>query len=80
MQIESSKSSKEKDFSKSLKIGKKNIICKDGFCTLPTQNENTNIIENNVNLFDPIQFKKTYIFNKNSKRISSKKFISLIIK
>ena len=54
MQIESSKSSKEKDFSKSLKIEKKNIICKDGFCTLPTQNENANIIENNVNLFDPI--------------------------
>ena len=54
MQIESSNSSKEKTFSQSLKIEKDNIICKDGFCTLPNQNENSSIIENNVNLFDPI--------------------------
>ena len=52
MQIESSNNSKEKDFSQSLKIEKENIICKDGFCTLPNQNQN--IIKNNVNLFDPI--------------------------
>ena len=38
----------------SLKIEKENIICKDGFCTLPNQNQNQNIIKNNVNLFDPI--------------------------
>ena len=53
MQIESSNNSKEKDLSQSLKI-EKNIICKDGFCTLPSQEVNPNIIENNVNLFDPI--------------------------
>ena len=42
MQIESSNNSKD-DFSKSLKIEKENIICKDGFCALPNQNKNTNI-------------------------------------
>ena len=54
MQIESSNNSKEKDFSQSLKIEKENIICKDGFCSLPNQSPNQNVIKNNVNLFDPI--------------------------
>ena len=54
MQIESSNNSEEKDFSQSLKIEKENIICKDGFCTLPSQNENRSIQKNKVNLFDPI--------------------------
>ena len=54
MQIESSKNSKETDFSHSLKIEKENISCKDGFCTLPSQNENPSIQKNKVNLFDPI--------------------------
>ena len=54
MQIESSNKSKEKNFSNSLKIDKENIICKDGFCSLPTQNENSSIQKNKVNLFDPI--------------------------
>ena len=54
MHIESSNNSKEKDFSQSLKIEKENIICKDGFCTLPSQNENSSIKKNKLNLFDPI--------------------------
>ena len=54
MQIESSNNSKENDFSQSLKIDKENIICKDGFCTLPSQNENSSIKKNKLNLFDPI--------------------------
>ena len=54
MQIESSNNSKDDAFSKSLKIEKENINCKDGFCTLPNQNKNPNIIKNNGNLFDPI--------------------------
>ena len=54
MQIESSNNSKEKDFSQSLKIEKENIICKDGFCLLPSKNENSRIQKNKVNLFDPI--------------------------
>ena len=52
MQIESSNNSKEETFSQPLKIEKENVICKDGFCTLP--NQNPNITENNVNIFDPI--------------------------
>ena len=55
MQIESSNNSKDKPFSQALKIEKENIICKDGFCALPNQNNNTqNIRKNNTNLFDPI--------------------------
>ena len=54
MQIESSNNSKDDVYSHSLKIEKENIICKDGFCTLPNQNKNSNIIKNNVNLFDPV--------------------------
>ena len=54
MNIESSNNSKEKNFSNSVKVEKSNIICKDGFCTLPNQNENLNINKNNMNLFDPI--------------------------
>ena len=54
MQINSSNNSKQKDFSQSLKIEKENILCKDGFCTLRSQKENSTVIENNINLFDPI--------------------------
>ena len=54
MQIRSSKNSKEKDFSQSLKIKKENISCKDGFCTLPTQNKNPSSLENHADLFEPI--------------------------
>ena len=54
MQIESSNNSKDDVFPQSLKIEKENIICKDGFCALPNQNQNQNIIKNDVNLFDPI--------------------------
>ena len=52
MPIESSNNLKDDAFPQSLKIEKENIICKDGFCTLPNQNQK--IIKNNVNLFDPI--------------------------
>ena len=54
MQIKSSNNSKENEFSQSLKIEKENIVCKDGFCKLPSQNENPNIQKSKVNLFDPI--------------------------
>ena len=54
MQNESSNNSKDDAFPQSLKIEKENIMFKDGFCTLPNQNQNQNIIKNNLNLFDPI--------------------------
>ena len=52
--MESSNNSKEKDFSQSLKIDQENVICKDGFCTLSVKEENTNILKNKENFFDPI--------------------------
>ena len=54
MQIKASNNSKEKYSSQSLKIEKENINCKDGFCTLPIQNENPSIQKNKVDIFDPI--------------------------
>ena len=48
MEIKSSNNSKEKNFSQSLNIEKDNIYCKDGFCTLPNQNENPSIQKNKV--------------------------------
>ena len=54
MQIDSSSSSKDNNFSKSLKIEEENFSCKDGFCTLPSQNKNPSIKKNQVNLFDPV--------------------------
>ncbi len=54
MQIDTSNNSEENDFSQALKIEKENITCKDGFCTLPNQNENQSIGKNQVDFFDPI--------------------------
>ncbi len=54
MQIESSNNSKDDPFSQSLKIEKENIVCKDGFCALPNQNQNQKITKNKANLFDPL--------------------------
>ena len=54
MKIESSSNSRDTTFSQSLKIEKENVICKDGFCSLPSKNENPSIRKNNINLFDPI--------------------------
>ena len=55
MQIKSSNNSKEKDFSQSLEIKKEDLSCKDGFCTLPSQNKNPSTRKNQVDFFDPIQ-------------------------
>ena len=54
MQTNISKNLKKKGFSNSLKSEKENITCKDGFCTLLTQNKNSSIQKNKVDLFDPI--------------------------
>ena len=34
---------------------KENIICKDGFCTLPNQEQISKQTKNDTNLFDPIK-------------------------
>ena len=54
MQIESSNNSKAKGFPQASKVEKENIICKDGFCSLPSQNENSRVQNNKVDLFEPI--------------------------
>ena len=35
-------------------IAKEKMICKDGFCSLPNQNEIPKQDSNDMNLFDPI--------------------------
>jgi len=54
MQIESSNNSKDNTFAQPLKVEKENIICKDGFCSLPNQNQNQKKSKNNLTMFDPI--------------------------
>ena len=54
MKITSSKKSNKKNFSKPLKIKNDDILCKDGFCSLPNQQENSGLNEADVNIFDAI--------------------------
>ena len=39
---------------KSIKEESKNITCKDGYCFIPNLEENKNISNKNINIFDPI--------------------------
>ena len=41
-------------FSKTNIIAKEKMICKDGFCSLPNQDEISKQDSNDMNLFDPI--------------------------
>ena len=41
-------------FSETTGIEKEKMICKDGFCSLPNQNEIPKQNTNDTNLFDPI--------------------------
>ena len=41
-------------FSKTNSIAKEKMICKDGFCSLPNQDEIPKQASNDMNLFDPI--------------------------
>lgn len=54
MQNNSSKNEKEKSYSENLKIEKENMICKDGFCTIPTQKKEPKINKNDINIFEPV--------------------------
>ena len=42
-------------FSETSTIAKEKMICKDGFCSLPNQNESPKQDSNDMNLFDPIK-------------------------
>ena len=51
---ESSNNHNKNTFSETTNIEKENMICKDGFCSLPNQKEITKNDTNDINLFDPI--------------------------
>jgi hypothetical protein len=51
---ESSNNNSKNIFSESTSISKEKMICKDGFCLLPNQDETPKQDSNDVNLFDPI--------------------------
>ena len=41
-------------YTETINISKENIICKDGFCSLPNHKEISKQEKNDMNLFDPI--------------------------
>ena len=49
---------KDKKYSEYLKFQKENIICEDGFCSMPNLKEKPDINENDTNIFEPTQIKK----------------------
>ena len=51
---ESSSDNNKNIFSESANIAKEKMICKDGFCSLPTKDEISKQDSNDMNLFDPI--------------------------
>ena len=51
---ESSNNPNKNKFSETSNIEKANMICKDGFCSLPNQKEISKQNINDVSLFDPI--------------------------
>jgi len=51
---ESSNNNNKIIFSKTNVIAKEKMICKDGFCSLPNQDEISKQDSNDMNLFDPI--------------------------
>ena len=51
---ESSSNHSKNKFSETTNIAKGKMICKDGFCSLPNQDEIPKQEANDMNLFDPI--------------------------
>ena len=51
---ESSNNNNKNIFSKTNSIANEKMICKDGFCSLPNQDEIPKQDSNDKNLFDPI--------------------------
>ena len=52
---ESSSKNNKNIFSETTSIAKEKMICKDGFCSLPNQDEILKQDPNDINLFDPIK-------------------------
>ena len=51
---ESSNNNNKNIFSETTSIANQRMICKDGFCSLPNQDEISKKDSNDMNLFDPI--------------------------
>ena len=51
---ESSNDNNKNIFSKNNSIANEKMICKDGFCSLPNQEEIPKQDSNELNLFDPV--------------------------
>ena len=51
---ESSNNNNKNIFSETSSIAKEKMICNDGFCSLPNQDEISKQDSNDINLFDPI--------------------------
>ena len=51
---ESSNNNNKNTFSKTDTIANEKMICKDGFCSLPNQDEISKQDSNDMNLLDPI--------------------------
>ena len=51
---DSSNNHKKNIYSETTSISKEKMICKDGFCSLPNQDEISKQDSNDMNLFDPI--------------------------
>ncbi len=51
---ESSNNNNKNIFSETTIIAKAKMICKDGFCSLPNQDEIPKQDSNDMNLFDPV--------------------------
>ena len=51
---ESSNNNHKNIFAKTNGIANEKMICKDGFCSLPNQDEISKQDSNDMNLFDPI--------------------------
>ena len=51
---ESSNNNNKPTFLETTSIAKEKMICKDGFCSLPNQDEISKQDSNDMNLFDPI--------------------------
>ena len=54
MLTESLNNDEKNTLSETTSITKEKMICKDGFCTLPNQDNIPKQDSNNINLFDPI--------------------------
>ena len=52
---ESSSKNNKNMFSETSSIAKEKMICKDGFCSLPNQDDIPKQDSNDMNLFDPIK-------------------------